>query len=264
MPEGRSHTAAFHFAGTTFPGFWRREKRGGVAMNENHKKAAWIAAVVIFLLFCGFTGWFVGIPMVRLVGQPEKFRLWVEQFGIWGRLVFVVMFAIQVLVAFIPGEPLELAAGYAFGFVEGTILSMAGILLGSWLVFYLVRRFGVKMLEVFFSKKDIRQMGFLKNPQKTKVVAFLLMLIPGTPKDFLSYFAGLTKLTNRQWLTIVGIARIPSLITSTTTGAAAGEENYLLAALMFAMTLLLSGAGLLYYRKLCKEQNEGQTEESFT
>ena len=107
-------------------------------------------------------------------------------------------------------------------------------------------------------------MGFLKNPQKTKVVAFLLMLIPGTPKDFLSYFAGLTKLTTRQWLTIVGIARIPSLITSTTTGAAAGEENYLLAALMFAMTLLLSGAGLLYYRKLCKEQNEGQTEESFT
>lgn len=230
-------------------------------MNENHQKAAWIAAVVIFLLFCGFTGWFIGIPMVRLVDQPEKFRLWVEQFGIWGKLVFVAMFTIQVLVALIPGEPLELAAGYAFGFVEGSILSMAGILLGSWLVFALVRRFGVKMLEVFFSKKDIRQMGFLKDPQKTKIIAFLLMLIPGTPKDFLSYFAGLTQLTTGQWLAIVGIARIPSLITSTTTGAAAGEKNYLLAAVMFAITVFLSVAGLLYYRRLCKEQNERQADD---
>lgn len=230
-------------------------------MNENQKKAAWIAAVVIFLLFCGFTGWFVGIPMVRLVDQPEEFRIWVEQFGIWGKLVFIAMFTIQILVALIPGEPLELAAGYAFGAVEGSILSMAGILLGSWLVFCLVRRFGVKMLEIFFSKKDIRQIGFLRNPKKTEIIAFLLMLIPGTPKDLLSYFAGLTTLSARQWLTIVALARIPSLVTSTVAGAAAGEKNYLFAAVMFAVTVLLSGAGLLYYRKLCKEQNEKQADD---
>lgn len=225
-------------------------------MREKHRKQVWIAAMAVFILFSGAIGWFVGVPMVRLAEEPEAFRLWVEQFGIWGKLAFLAMVVIQVLVALIPGEPLELAAGYAFGAVEGTILSMAGILLGSWFVFALVRRFGVKMVEVFFSQKDIRQMGFLKNPQKTKVIAFLLMLIPGTPKDFLSYFAGLTQLTTAQWLTIVGIARIPSLVTSTVTGAAAGEKNYLLAAVTLAITLLLSGAGFLYYRKLCLEQSD--------
>lgn len=229
-------------------------------MSERARKCAWGAAVAVFILFCVVVGRFVGVPMVRLAEDPEAFRLWVDRSGAWGKLLFVAMVVVQVLVALIPGEPLELAAGYAFGAVEGSLLSMAGILLGSWLVFALVRRFGVTLVEVFFSSKDIRQMGFLKNPKKTKVIAFLLMLIPGTPKDFLSYFAGLTHLTAAQWLTIVGIARIPSLITSTVTGAAAGEERYALAAIMLVITLVISAAGLVYYRKLCKEQNAAPEE----
>ena len=227
-------------------------------MSERGRKIAWIAAVAVFILFCAVVGWFVGVPMVRLAEDPEAFRLWVDRSGPWGKLAFVAMVTLQVLVALIPGEPLELAAGYAFGAVEGSLLSMAGILLGSWLVFALVRRFGVKMVEVFFSSRDIRKMGFLKNPKKTRIIAFLLMLIPGTPKDFLSYFAGLTQLTTSQWLTIVGIARIPSLVTSTVTGAAAGEERYILAGIMLVITLAISAAGLVYYRRLCKEQNEAE------
>lgn len=225
-------------------------------MNDKTRKSLWLSAVAVFVLFCAVVGWFVGIPMIRLAEDPEAFRIWVDRSGIWGRLAFVAMIIIQVIVALIPGEPLELAAGYAFGAFEGTILSMVGILIGSWIIFTMVRRFGVKLVEVFFSDREIRRLRFLKNPQKTKVIAFLLMLVPGTPKDFLSYFAGLTRLTTVQWLTIVAVARIPSLVTSTLTGAAAGEQNYTLAAVMTGITLLISGAGLLYYRRLCNEQEE--------
>ena len=225
-------------------------------MSERQRRRVSLAAIAVFILFCAVVGWFIGIPMVRLANNPEAFRLWVDKSGIWGRLAFVAMVIIQVIVALIPGEPLELAAGYAFGALEGTVLSMAGILAGSWIVFALVRHFGVRLVKVFFSDREIKSLVFLKNPQKTKIIAFLLMLIPGTPKDFLSYFAGLTSLTMPQWLTIVAVARIPSLVTSTLTGAAAGEQNYILAAVMTAITLLISGAGLLYYRRLCKEQEE--------
>ena len=72
----------------------------------------------------------------------------------------------------------------------------------------------------------------------------------------LSYVAGLTPLTLKEWLTIVVIARIPSLLTSTVSGGAAGEENYLLAGITLAITLIISGIGILYYRKICKEQAE--------
>jgi uncharacterized membrane protein YdjX (TVP38/TMEM64 family) len=161
-----------------------------------------------------------------------------------------------VLVAFIPGEPVELLAGYAFGVLGGSLLTMAGFLIGSLLIFLLVRRFGVHLVEVFFSREKISELGFLKNPKKVQVLAFILMSIPGTPKDFLSYFAGLTPLTLKQWLRIVVIARLPSLLTSTITGAAAGEENYLLSGIMLAIMLLMSLLGILYYRRLTKKEQQ--------
>ena len=225
-------------------------------MTEKHRKGLWILSIAVFLLFCVFAGWYVGVPMVRMARDPQQFQAWVDRSGIWGRLLFVGMVYLQVIVALIPGEPLELAGGYAFGALEGTLLSMAGIVLGSWTIFSLVRRLGPKFVEVFFPEKEMKRLAFLKNPKKAKVLAFILMTIPGTPKDLLSYFAGLTPLTLKQWLSIVVIARIPSLVTSTVSGGAAGEENYLLAGITLAITLILSGIGILYYRKICKEQAE--------
>ncbi len=225
-------------------------------MTEKQKKWVFAAAFVVFVVFCALTGWLVGVPMVEFANDPERFREWVDASGIWGRVLFVGMVVLQVVVAFIPGEPVELAAGYVFGFWEGSALTMAGFLLGSWLVFALVRKFGVKLVEVFFHKNKIAELRFLQNPRKAKIIAFLLMLIPGTPKDFLSYFAGLTPLTLSQWLRIVALARIPSLVTSSLTGAAAGEENYLLSGVMLAVTLIISIAGILYYRHICKQENK--------
>lgn len=225
-------------------------------MTEKQQKRIWLLCAAVFLVFCTWVGWFIGVPMIRMAEEPDAFRLWVDSHGIAGRIVFVGMVTIQVLVAFIPGEPVELLAGYAFGAIEGSLLTMAGFLLGSLLIFLLVRRFGVRLVEVFFSKEKISELGFLRNPKKAQVLAFILMSIPGTPKDFLSYFAGLTPLTLNQWLGIVAIARLPSLLTSTITGAAAGEENYLLSGIMLAITLLMSLLGILYYRRLTKKERQ--------
>ncbi|MBQ9168717.1 MAG: TVP38/TMEM64 family protein [Oscillospiraceae bacterium] len=227
-------------------------------MNKKHQKIIWILALLIFILFLLAVGWFVGVPMVSLAEDPEAFRLWVDSFGIWGRLIFVGLVTLQVLVAFIPGEPIELAAGYAFGVLEGSLLTMAGFLVGSWLVFALVKKFGVKLVEVFFPQKQIVSFGFLKNPKKTRVIALILMIIPGTPKDFLSYFAGLTRLRTGEWLAIVTVGRIPSLITSTITGAAVGVENYVLSGVMLGITLLITLIGIVYYRGLCKREQEAE------
>lgn len=230
-------------------------------MTEKQRKLVSALAFVIFLLFCGAVTWFVGIPLVRLAEEPEVFREWVDAFGIASRLIYIGMVVLQVVVAFIPGEPLELAGGYAFGAIEGTLWSMVGIVIGSALIFGLVRRFGVKLVEVFFSKEKIQEVAFLKNSKKTKTIVFILMLIPGTPKDFLSYFAGLTKLTLREWLSIVAIARIPSLITSTVSGGAAGSENYTLAIVVIGLTLVISAIGIVYYRRICKQQREEEADE---
>ncbi len=225
-------------------------------MTEKHRKIVWFIAILIFIGFMAAITVFVGGPLIKFAEDPAGFRAWVDSAGVWGRFAFVGIVVLQVLVAFIPGEPIELAAGYAFGFWEGSLLTLAGFLIGSWIVFALVRRYGSKLVEVFFSKEKMDEIKFLKNPKKTKVISFLLMVIPGTPKDMLSYFAGLTHLTTGEWLAIVAIGRIPSLITSTITGAAAGEQNYLVTAISIAVTVLISIAGIVYYRYICKQEKE--------
>lgn len=232
----------------------RRLKKGVGNMTQKHKKIVTAIAVAIFIVFSGAVGYFIGVPMIRLVKDPAQFQALVDSHGVWGRVIFVGMVVLQVVVAFIPGEPIELAAGYAFGFLEGTLLTLGGMVIGSWIVFVLVKRFGVKLVEVFFAPEKIKGFSFLKDPKKSETLAFILMLLPGTPKDFLSYFAGLTPLTTGKWLLIVTIGRIPSLVTSTATGAAAGKGNYILTAVMVGIMVVLTGVGILYYRHICKQQ----------
>ena len=225
-------------------------------MTKGHQKTIWLCAIGVFILFSAAVMYYIGVPMIRLAEDPQRFRDWVDSYGIWGRLLFVAMVVIQVLIAFIPGEPIELAAGYAFGVLEGSLLTLSGFVIGSWIIFSLVRRFGVRLVEVFFTRQQMDSIGFLRNPQKAWILAFILMTIPGTPKDFLSYFAGLTPLSLRQWLMIVSIARLPSLLTSTVTGAAAGAENYLLSGVMLIITVITSLVGVHYYRQLTKRERQ--------
>ncbi len=83
-------------------------------MTDKHKKLISAAGIALFLLLSLAIFWFVGKPFLAFVSEPEKFRLWVDGHGIWGRLAFLGMMLLQVFVAIIPGEPLEIGAGYAF------------------------------------------------------------------------------------------------------------------------------------------------------
>ena len=225
-------------------------------MTDRQKKIWGIAAVIGLVVFMGLLCWFVGRPMIRFVSEPEKFRLWVDGHGIWGRLAFIGMVIFQIIVAIIPGEPLEIGAGYAFGAVEGTILCLIGAVLGGAIVVLLVRRYGIKLVEVFFPKEKIMSLRFMQDSRRLELLVFIVFMIPGTPKDLLCYAVGLTNLRMRDWLWISLVARIPSIITSTIGGNALGEKNYVFAVAVFAVTLLISLGGILLYRHICRKENE--------
>ncbi len=196
----------------------------------------------------------VGKPMISFVSEPEKFRVWVDSHGLWARVAFVLMVFFQVVLALIPGEPLEIGAGYAFGAVEGTILTVIGTVLGSMAVFYLVKRWGIKLCEVFFPREKILSLRILKNKKRRDILSFIVFFLPGTPKDLLTYFLGLTDIKLSQVLFLSGVARLPSIITSTLGGDALGVKKYTTALLVFGITLTLSGIGLLIYKKITSKR----------
>lgn len=219
-------------------------------------------AFVLFLLLTAVVGWYIGRPMIRLAGEPERFRAWVDSHGLWGSLAFLGMMVLQVVIALIPGEPLEIAAGYAFGFWEGTFLCLFGIFLGSVLVFFLVRHFGTALVEVFFSREKIQSLRFLHQSKRRDFLIFLVLFIPGTPKDLLSYFAGLTDIRFSKWLLIAAVSRLPSVVTSTVGGAAVGDKNYIFAAVVFGGTFVISLLGLWLYTRISARREEKRRHES--
>jgi len=231
-------------------------KKRNSHLTEKQKKILQIAAFLIFLAFMGLVAYFIGKPMINFVSEPEKFRDWVENHGIFGRIAFVFMVLLQVIVAIIPGEPLEIGAGYAFGAIEGTFLCVAGITLGSIIVFFLVRRFGVKLVEVFFSIEKIRSLRFLKDKKRRNFLTFLVFFLPGTPKDLITYFVGLTEIKFSHFLLIVSLARLPSIITSTMGGNALGLKEYFHAIIVLLVTVAISVFGLIVYNWIKDKRNK--------
>lgn len=219
----------------------------GEGLTLRQKRILGGLAVALFLIFCAVVSWFIGRPMIEFVSEPEKFRDWVDESGFLGKLGFIGMVMFQVVIALIPGEPLEIGAGYAFGAAEGTLLSVIGITLGSFIVFFLVRRFGIRLVEIFFSAEKIHSLKFLQKSKKRDIIIFLVFFLPGTPKDLLTYFAGLTDIKPVHFLWLASVARLPSVITSTLGGNALGTEKYLQAIIVFAITLVISGIGWLIY-----------------
>ena len=218
------------------------------------RKIVSIASIAAFVLLLVFLTVFVGKPLISTLKDPAAFRDWIDARGVWGKLIFIGMCVLQVVVAFIPGEPFELAAGYAFGAVEGTLLVWAGLVLGSTIVFLFVRKFGVKLVEAVFPREKIDALPLLNNEKALNATAFILFFIPGTPKDLLTYAAGLTRIKVLPWVLLTSVARLPSIITSTVSGSALGTQRYVLAAVVFGATALLSGIGFLIYRAMEKKR----------
>ena len=160
------------------------------------------------------------------------------------------MRTLQTVVKVIPGEPVEIAAGLAFGTFGGLALCLVGTAVGSAIIVLLTRTLGMKFVTLFVSEEKLRSCALLKSSDRLYLLLFFFYLIPGTPKDIFTYAAALTDIKLWKFFVITGIARIPSIITSTMCGASLCQKNYLAAAVIYGVTLMLSVAGMLVYRKI--------------
>lgn len=188
--------------------------------------------------------------------SQEDFREHVRSFGVLAPLVMLALQILQVFIALIPGEIVESAAGYVLGPWLGTAVCYAGIAFASALIFVLTRRYGVKLVEVFISREKINELRFLNTEQKRNTLIFLLFFIPGTPKDLLTYFVGLTDIRLRTFLLLSMVARIPSVITSTFGGHLLGQERYIGAVILYGITGTLSLLGMAGYNRYLKRKQQ--------
>lgn len=219
---------------------------------ERIKSAAILIAFLALMVILSVT---VGRPLIKFVSDPDAFRTYIEGSGFLGKLAFVGMMALQVVVAIIPGEPLEIGAGYAFGPWQGLLLCLIGVAAGTAVIYLLVKYGGRKVIEAFFPVDKIESMRFLRDEKRLNVIVFILFFIPGTPKDLLTYCVWLTKIKFTTYLLISSIARIPSIISSTWGGDALANQNYDRVVWIFVITAVLSLAGIFIYNRIVAKKN---------
>ncbi len=221
-----------------------------------------IIAVCLFILGVSLMFWeYIDLPFIQMIQEPDQLRAWVDERGFSAQLYFTMLVFLQTVLAFIPGEPFEIAAGYAFGVREGTILCIIGSGLGSVAAFLLARRFGKRFVQTVFPKEKLDKLRFLQKNPKRIYLYLIIFMIPGTPKDLLSYFAGLTDIKLLPWTLICTLGRIPSVITSTYGGDKLGSEKYTFAVIIFAATLIISILGLILYDRIVAAHQKRKTKE---
>ena len=209
-----------------------------------------IAGVVALLMVAATV---VLMPYIRRLSDPavrEEFKAWITSLGVLGYLVMMAIQIVQIVIAFIPGEPVEILAGVMFGGFGGLFLCLLGCVIASTGVFLMSKKLGTAIVKRYYTDENVEKLSFLKKTRNLEVIVFVLFLIPGTPKDIMTYIAGTTSMKLLQFLAISTFARIPSIVSSTFLGSSLYHENWLLALLMFVLIAVSGILGIVFKDKI--------------
>ncbi len=173
----------------------------------------------------------------RFFLNPKQLKIFITSFGHYAAVVFILVQALQVVFAPVPGEVTGFVGGYIFGNTWGVIFSTIGLMLGSTVAFTIARSLGIGFVEKIVKKEYIKKFNFFIT-HKGLYVAFVLFLIPGFPKDSLCYLLGLTHMRFLDFFLINLIARLPGTLMLTMQGSAVEKEKYLSFFILLSVSII--------------------------
>jgi len=213
--------------------------------SKKRRLAAYISIIILFLACVVFLTFRYGPKLSGLVREPDVLSKKLNSYGWKGIIVFMGIQALQVILAAIPGEFVQIAGGYVYGTWLGTLYSLAGIVAGSVLAFFIARLLGFPVVKMLVSEKQLEKFNFMMKSRKSDIAMFILFLIPGIPKDVLTYIAGLTPVRPLKFFIIITAGRFPALLASSYIGHSTQKGNYAIAVALLAAAAVLFIAGLL-------------------
>ena len=199
------------------------------------------AGLVGILALAWALGWFEALP------KHDQLVRWMRRDGIAGPLICIGIQFLQVVIFAIPGEITQFAAGYVFGTGWGFVYSIIGILFGAAFDFGCAKALGRPLVERMIGAQKLAHIDESLQSRKGHMAIFVLFLLPGTPKDAMSYAAGLSRLRLGRFLLLSVPARAPALLASTLLGSQAYDRNFT-AMLWLGLGVALVLASTAYYQ----------------
>ena len=191
------------------------------------------------------------LPIIlELTMSLDKFRNYIVSLKGLGSIVFIAFQVVQTVIAPIPGEVIQVAGGYIYGVPLGLIYSITGMMLGSIIAFYFTRMIGGAFVGKLLNKENSLWMKNIMDSKKFSIILFIVFLVPGLPKDFLIYVAGLTPIRSLKFFGILLVSRFPWLLASVSIGSNLHYGNYTSTILVSLLALIFFILGMLYKDKL--------------
>jgi uncharacterized membrane protein YdjX (TVP38/TMEM64 family) len=210
---------------------------------------ALLAAVVTF-----------GLPrLFPVLTDPVAVRAAIRSTGVLAPVVFLVVQAVQVLVAPIPGQVLGFVAGYLFGVIWGTALSVAGATVGGYVAFRLARRYGRPLIERFVEDEAVALFDSFSSAHGD-VVLFLVFLIPGLPDDAICFLAGVSDIDTRSFLVASVVGRAPGYFLVALAGARLAEARTAETTALLVALAIVSATGYLFRGRVTRWLGRGADE----
>ena len=168
-----------------------------------------------------------------LLNIPNK----LEDFKTFAFIPLIILQIVQIIVCFIPGQPIQFASSYLYGILGGYLISIIGALIGSTITYFLARFLGNESLHLIFGEQKVSSYVRKLNSKRSYMLIFLIYLIPGIPKDFVSYVAGVSNIRLRPFLVLSTLGRTPGIIESLLFGAFLADKNYIGLVIVVAVSL---------------------------
>lgn len=203
-------------------------------------------------------------PYLKAINSKE-FVIWLKKYidslGYWGFLVLFLLQILQVVVAIIPGGPFEIVAGMLYGPVIGSLITIIGSIFASIIIFKICKKYGMRFLLRFFSQEKVENWKWLEDSKQLSIITFIVYLIPGTPKDMLTYFLGTTKMSTRKFIVLSSLGRIPAIFVSASAGHSLSGGQFHKLIIFIAILLVLSIFSLLFKDNILKFFKEKHTKK---
>lgn len=192
-------------------------------------------------------------PTLSIVFEPGGVETLIELItsqGPLGVLILLGMQLLQIIVAFIPGEVVQIAAGMMYGPLWGSVVILVGCVLSSMVVYELVHKLGAPFVRSMVGEKQLLKFRQFELSGKFGVTVFILFLIPGFPKDVLTYIVPLSDMNLRTFLLLSTIGRTPGVIISTYAAAGLADGNIVTSVIIFVVAALIAIIVLLLRNRI--------------
>ncbi len=163
--------------------------------------------------------------LIDLLTSKNRLLQFIKENRTHAATIFIGLQIVQVVAAPLPGEVTGFVGGILFGPVWGVVYSTIGLTIGSWVAFMLARLLGRPIVERVASRETIERYDYVMQ-HKGLLLAFLMFLIPGFPKDILCYILGLGHMRQRDFLIVSATGRLLGTVLLTMGGTFFRDARY--------------------------------------